>query len=63
MTASDADLIVVHQIWAKVDPYTENEAFKCSNADVFKWKHLGNILAEKFGFEENVGYVEMMKGK
>ncbi|KAJ4872571.1 hypothetical protein Rs2_45755 [Raphanus sativus] len=41
-----------------------------SNADVFKWKHLGKILAEQFGIEEygfkqgkNVGLVDMMKGK
>ncbi|CAH8391783.1 unnamed protein product [Eruca vesicaria subsp. sativa] len=69
-TASDADLIAEQQIWAAVDPYAKNEAFNCSNADVFKWKHLWKILAEQFGIEEygfeegkNVGLVEMMKGK
>ncbi|KAJ4870491.1 hypothetical protein Rs2_47901 [Raphanus sativus] len=69
-TVSDADLIAEQQIWATVDPYAKNETFNCSNADVFKWKHLGKILAEQFGIEvygfkqgKNVGLVDMMKGK
>ncbi|GFY89533.1 pentatricopeptide repeat (PPR) superfamily protein [Actinidia rufa] len=42
--ASDADLIAEHQIWAAVDPYAKNEAFNCSNGDVFKWKHFWKVL-------------------
>ncbi|CAN6914429.1 unnamed protein product [Brassica oleracea] len=68
--ASDADLVAEQQIWAAVDPYAKNEAFNCNNGDVFKWKHLWKVLAEKFGIEEfgfeegkNVGLVKMMKGK
>ncbi|KAK9735979.1 hypothetical protein RND81_04G242700 [Saponaria officinalis] len=69
--ASDADLIAEHQIWASVDDYAKNEAFNCSNGDVFKWKHLWRVLAEQFGvefveFDESGGktsLVEMMKGK
>ena len=64
------DLIAEQQIWAAVDPYAKNEAFNCSNGDVFKWKHLWKVLSEKFGIEEygfeegkNVGLVKMMKGK
>ncbi|RWW45200.1 hypothetical protein BHE74_00048972 [Ensete ventricosum] len=53
--ASDADLIAEHQIWAAVDPYAKNEAFNCSNGDVFKWKHLWAMLADQFGLE-SVGY-------
>ncbi|KAG0492667.1 hypothetical protein HPP92_006065 [Vanilla planifolia] len=53
--ASDADLIAEQQIWAAVDPYAKNEAFNCSNGDVFKWKHFWKILAEQFGVEA-VGY-------
>ncbi|GMH17971.1 hypothetical protein Nepgr_019812 [Nepenthes gracilis] len=52
--ASDADLIAEHQIWAAVDPYAKNEAFNCSNGDVFKWKHMWKVLAEQFGMD----YVE-----
>lgn len=58
-----------------VDPSAENEAFNCSNGDVFKWKHLWRILAEQFAveyveFDEReeeregrVSMVERMKGK
>ncbi|XP_059652979.1 3-oxo-Delta(4,5)-steroid 5-beta-reductase-like [Cornus florida] len=68
--ASDADLIAEHQIWAAVDPNAQNEAFNCSNGDVFKWKHLWKVLAEQFGveyceFEDGLGMSleEMMKDK
>lgn len=68
--ASDADLIAEQHIWAAVDPYAKNEAFNCSNGDVFKWKHFWKVLAEQFGIEdygfdegEGVSLVEMMKGK
>ncbi|KAJ7961940.1 3-oxo-Delta(4,5)-steroid 5-beta-reductase-like [Quillaja saponaria] len=68
---SDADLIAEHQIWAAVDPYAKNEAFNCSNGDVFKWKHLWKVLAEQFGIEdygfyeedEHLTLVELMKDK
>ncbi|KAA8537826.1 hypothetical protein F0562_027594 [Nyssa sinensis] len=52
--ASDAELIAEQQIWAGVEPTAKNEAFNCSNGDVFKWKHLWKVLAEQFGLE----YVE-----
>uniref|UniRef100_A0A5B6ZSI0 Iridoid synthase n=1 Tax=Davidia involucrata TaxID=16924 RepID=A0A5B6ZSI0_DAVIN len=70
--ASDADLIAEQQIWAAVDPNAKNEAFNCSNGDVFKWKHLWKVLAEQFSVEyvefdesENavVSLEEMMKDK
>jgi hypothetical protein len=68
--ASDADLIAEHQIWAAVDPNAKNEAFNCSNGDVFKWKHLWTTLAVQFGIEthgygdgENLSLAEMMKDK
>lgn len=66
---SDADLIAEHHIWAAVDPFAKNEAFNCSNGDVFRWKHLWNALAEQFGVEcqgpEGRGLVleETMKDK
>ncbi|ESR46341.1 hypothetical protein WN944_007326 [Citrus x changshan-huyou] len=69
--ASDADLIAEQQIWAAVDPYARNEAFNCSNGDVFKWKHLWKVLAEQFEIEnyglpqegERVRLEEIMRGK
>ncbi|WOK92333.1 3-oxo-Delta(4,5)-steroid 5-beta-reductase-like [Canna indica] len=69
--ASDADLVAEQQIWAAVDPYAKNEAFNCSNGDLFKWKHLWAVLAEQFGVPA-VGYegeerrfklADAMKGK
>ncbi|XP_068657386.1 3-oxo-Delta(4,5)-steroid 5-beta-reductase-like [Aristolochia californica] len=68
-TASDADLIAEHHIWAAVDPYARNEAFNCSNGDVYKWKQLWRILAELFGVEylefegEGFSMTEAMKDK
>lgn len=53
--SSDADLIAEHQIWAAVDPFAKNEAFNCSNGDIFKWKQLWPMLAEHFGLDW-VGY-------
>ncbi|KAL9254903.1 (S)-8-oxocitronellyl enol synthase CYC2-like protein [Drosera capensis] len=47
--ASDADLIAEQHIWVAVDPYAKNEAFNINNGDVFKWKHLWKVLAERFG--------------
>ncbi|KAH9605804.1 hypothetical protein KSS87_020398 [Heliosperma pusillum] len=69
--ASDADLIAEHQIWAAVDPNAKNEAFNCSNGDLFKWKHMWKVLAEQFGVEylefddeeEKVSFEEGMDGK
>ncbi|MED6187216.1 NineTeen Complex (NTC) component [Stylosanthes scabra] len=57
--ASDADLIAEQYVWAAVEdhPSAKNEAFNCSNGDVFKWKHLWKVLAEQFGIEE-YGYQE-----
>lgn len=53
-----------------MDPNAKNEAFNCSNGDVFKWKHLWKVLAERFeiddyGFEEGseLRLSEMMKDK
>ncbi|XP_059637079.1 (S)-8-oxocitronellyl enol synthase CYC2-like [Cornus florida] len=62
--ASDSDLIAEHQIWAAVDPYASNEAFNCSNGDLFKWKHLWRVIAEQFGveyveFDENEKWVSL----
>lgn len=54
-SASDADLIAQQQIWAAVDPVAKNEAFNCSNGDVYKWRQLWPILAGRFGLEW-VGY-------
>ncbi|CAL4915036.1 unnamed protein product [Urochloa decumbens] len=38
-------------IWAAVEPMARNEAFNCSNGDVYKWKKLWPVLAGRFGLE------------
>jgi len=66
---SDADLIAEQEIWAATDPYAKNQAFNCINGDVFKWKHLWGIIAEKFDLEplpyqgEGFSLAETMKDK
>ncbi|XP_052118842.1 (S)-8-oxocitronellyl enol synthase ISY1 isoform X4 [Arachis duranensis] len=54
---SDANLIAEQHVWGAVDARAKNEAFNVSNGDVFRWKHLWKVLAEKFGIEEH-GFVE-----
>ncbi|KMZ67116.1 Progesterone 5-beta-reductase [Zostera marina] len=69
--ASDADLIAEHQIWASVDPYAKNEAFNCSNGDIFSWKVMWKVLSEQLelecvgyeGEEKRFSLEEAMKGK
>ncbi|GMN37839.1 hypothetical protein TIFTF001_007138 [Ficus carica] len=71
MDASDAELTAEQLIWAAVDPNAKNEAFNCSNGDVYKWKHLWKALAQKFEVEyeefvdggERLTLEEMMKDK
>jgi hypothetical protein len=53
-----------------VDPNGKNEAFNCNNGDVFKWKHLWKVLAERFGIEKyefeegkKISLAKMMKDK
>ncbi|PNX60224.1 progesterone 5-beta-reductase, partial [Trifolium pratense] len=49
----------------------KNQAFNCSNGDVYKWKHLWKVLADKFGIEDyefdeegpELRLTEMMKDK
>ncbi|XP_027368148.1 3-oxo-Delta(4,5)-steroid 5-beta-reductase-like [Abrus precatorius] len=68
--ASDADLIAEQHIWGTVESHSKNGAFNCNNGDVYKWKHLWKVLAERFGIEEygfldgsNLRLSDMMKDK
>jgi len=57
------------EIWAATDLYAKNQAFNCSNGDVFKWKRLWRIIAENFDLEplkyegEGFSLAEAMKDK
>ncbi|KAJ4914526.1 hypothetical protein Rs2_00076 [Raphanus sativus] len=55
------------KIWAAGDPYAKNKAFNrsnvnCSNADVFKWKHMGRFLLSSLG-SRSMDSREGKKGK
>ncbi|KAJ6683296.1 hypothetical protein OIU85_007022 [Salix viminalis] len=68
---SDARVLAEQQIWAAVTEGGRNQAFNCTNGDVFTWKSLWKVLCEVFdvefvGYEESdekFDWVEMMKGK
>jgi nucleoside-diphosphate-sugar epimerase len=67
--ASDASLIAEQEIWASLDPKAKNEAFNSSNGDLFIWKRLWYLLAEKYEVQvpeykgEPTSLSELMKGK
>ncbi|KAH8484276.1 hypothetical protein Peur_063484 [Populus x canadensis] len=68
---SDARVLAEQQIWAAVTEGAKNQAFNCTNGDVFTWKSLWGVLCEVFdvefvAFEENdekFDWPGMMKGK
>jgi nucleoside-diphosphate-sugar epimerase len=67
--ASDASLIAEQEIWASLDPKAKNQAFNSSNGDLFIWKRLWHLLAEKYELQvpeykgEPTSLSELMKGK
>ncbi|KAH0462785.1 hypothetical protein IEQ34_010360 [Dendrobium chrysotoxum] len=68
--ASDAGLLAEQQIWAAAGNTMEgNEAFNCTNGDVFAWRSLWEVVAGEFGVGhlarggEGWDWVVAMKGK
>lgn len=67
--ASDAELIAEQQIWACIEPNGKKKVFNVSNGDVFTWKYLWTVLAQKLEVEpgdyEGCGFslAEEMKSK
>ncbi|GLJ30632.1 hypothetical protein SUGI_0606540 [Cryptomeria japonica] len=51
MDVADAKSISKQEIWVAVEPNSKNQAFNCSNGDVFKWKKLWKQIAEKLELE------------
>ncbi|KAL4202478.1 hypothetical protein AMTRI_Chr02g263850 [Amborella trichopoda] len=49
--ASDADLLAEQQIWAATTEKAKNQAFNCSNGDVFTWKSMWKAVANLVGVE------------
>lgn len=69
---SDSRLLAEQQIWAATTDKAKNQAFNCTNGDVFMWKSLWKLLSEIFDVEfvpfddeknEKFDVVEMMKEK
>ncbi|GLT99034.1 hypothetical protein SLE2022_165020 [Rubroshorea leprosula] len=67
---SDARVLAEQQIWAAVTPHAKNQAFNCTNGDVFTWKSLWKVLCDIFevefvAFDENeeFDFVGMMQEK
>nr|GMD29074.1 iridoid synthase-like [Ipomoea batatas] len=57
---SDARLLAEQQIWAGVTDKAKNQAFNCTNGDVFAWKSIWRLFCDMFelefvAFEENNG--------
>ncbi|XP_076921852.1 (S)-8-oxocitronellyl enol synthase CYC2-like [Bidens hawaiensis] len=67
---SDARLLAEQQIWASVTDKAKNEAFNCTNGDMFTWKMVWRVLCDVFDVEfvpfdekEKFDLVEFMKDK
>ncbi|KAI3793885.1 hypothetical protein L1987_36508 [Smallanthus sonchifolius] len=67
---SDARVLAEQQIWASVTDRAKNEAFNCTNGDVFTWKMIWKVLCEVFAVDfvtfdekEKFDVVEFMKDK
>ncbi|KAG9459604.1 hypothetical protein H6P81_004112 [Aristolochia fimbriata] len=69
--ASDAELLADQQLWAATTDAAKNQAFNCTNGDVFAWKSFWRVVAEalKVEFvvpceeEPELDLVAAMKGK
>nr|GEZ34888.1 iridoid synthase-like [Tanacetum cinerariifolium] len=48
---SDARVLAEQQIWASVTDKAKNQAFNCTNGDVFTWKMLWKVLCDVFDVE------------
>ncbi|MFS7911950.1 putative (S)-8-oxocitronellyl enol synthase [Helianthus anomalus] len=67
---SDARVLAEQQIWASVTDKAKNEAFNCTNGDVFTWKMIWKVLCDTFGVEfvpfdekEKFDFVDFMNDK
>ncbi|KAK7363512.1 hypothetical protein VNO77_05656 [Canavalia gladiata] len=67
---TDAGVLAQQHVWAAVTPKAKNEAFNCTNGDVFTWKSMWRLLSELFDVEfvpfdekEEFDLVELMRDK
>ncbi|KAK8664872.1 hypothetical protein V6N13_084645 [Hibiscus sabdariffa] len=67
---SDARVLAEQHIWAAVTAGAKNQAFNCTNGDVFTWKSMWKKLCDIFDLDfvpfdesENFDFVEFMAEK
>ncbi|KAL1372423.1 hypothetical protein HN51_002580 [Arachis hypogaea] len=69
---TDSEVLAQQHVWAAVTDKAKNQAFNCTNDDLFTWKRMWKLLSEVFdvefvGFDENdedrVDLVEFMRDK
>uniref|UniRef100_A0A7C8Z697 PRISE-like Rossmann-fold domain-containing protein n=1 Tax=Opuntia streptacantha TaxID=393608 RepID=A0A7C8Z697_OPUST len=48
---TDTRILAEQHVWAAVNREAQNEAFNCTNGDVFTWKRMWRVLCEEFGVE------------
>ncbi|KAF7820941.1 3-oxo-Delta(4,5)-steroid 5-beta-reductase-like [Senna tora] len=56
---TDAGVLAEQHVWAAVTDVAKNEAFNCTNGDVFMWKRMWKVMSEDFDVE----YVEYKEGE
>ncbi|KAI3724022.1 hypothetical protein L2E82_35786 [Cichorium intybus] len=68
--ASDARVLAEQQIWAAVTDKAKNQAFNCTNGDVYTWKMVWRVLCDVFDLEfvpfddkDKFDLVDFMKDK
>jgi hypothetical protein len=52
---TDARVLAKQHVWAAVTKKAKNQAFNCTNGDVFKWKSMWKVLCKTFA----VKFVEL----
>ncbi|RDX61969.1 3-oxo-Delta(4,5)-steroid 5-beta-reductase, partial [Mucuna pruriens] len=67
---TDAGVLAQQHVWAAVTPKAKNQAFNCTNGDVFTWKSVWKLLSqvldvEFVAFDESQEFdlVELMRDK
>ncbi|TKY54209.1 3-oxo-Delta(4,5)-steroid 5-beta-reductase [Spatholobus suberectus] len=48
---TDAGVLAQQHVWAAVTPKAKNQAFNCTNSDVFVWKSVWKLLSKLFDVE------------
>ncbi|GAU37460.1 hypothetical protein TSUD_206960 [Trifolium subterraneum] len=67
---TDARVLAQQHVWAAVTKKAKNEAFNCTNGDVFSWRSMWKLLSEVFDVEfveldekDEFDIVELMSDK